>query len=128
MYHKQIKNGFILFEIVVAFIIFSISCILLAQQQWKLIQQEQEAVDRLQALSLVRNTLENIRNEKYFSPFQKVDDKFTIIVQEKPLSLQTINTEFLNKLNLIEARVTWQSALGKRSIKLITGFIQDEKK
>ena len=124
MCHKQIKKGFLLFEILIALVIFSTACLIVAYQRWEVIKQEQEALNRLQALTLARNAMESIRNEKRLSlPNQQTKHKFTVKKQIEPLSIrQTKNLLILKNFKLVKIFVTWQSAMGARSVRLTSGF------
>ncbi len=129
MYQKLAKKGFLLFEILISLVLFSAICLLVARQRWEVIKQEQEAFDRLQALSLARNTMESIASEKKFSlPNKQTDQKFTIISRKKPLSLhEDKNIVIPEDFTLIEVVVTWQSVRGMRSVTLVTGLNLHEK-
>ncbi|HEB41921.1 MAG TPA: type II secretion system protein [Candidatus Dependentiae bacterium] len=121
---KPAKKGFLLFEILSGLVIFSTACLLMTWQRWEIIKQEQEALDRFQALSLARNTMESIRAEKKFSlPNKQMNQKFTVTAQQKPLSLQANKNLLIpENFKLVEVVVTWQSAMGMRSVKLVTGL------
>ncbi|MGB8367303.1 MAG: hypothetical protein WCD44_03000 [Candidatus Babeliales bacterium] len=125
---NQTKNGFLLFEVMAALIVFSMSCLLIAWNQWYLVQQEQEAIMRFQALNFARNVIENMRNENCFSPSKQIDDKFTITTQQKPILSKIIASSLEKNFQLVEVMVTWQSTMAKRSVKLITGLMCNEKK
>ncbi len=118
------KKGFLLFEILSGLVVFSTTCLLITWQRWEIIKQEQEAIDRLQALNLARNTMESIHTEKKFSlPNKQMKQKFTVTAQQKPLSLQANkNLVIPENFKLVEVVVTWQSAMGMRSVKLVTGL------
>jgi len=124
VYTKQAKKGFLLFEILSGLAIFSTTCLLITWQRWEIIKQEQEALDRLQALSLARNTMESIRIEKKFSlPSKQAKQKFTVTAQQKPLSLRANKNLLIpENFKLVEVVVTWQSTMGTRSVKLVTGL------
>ena len=124
MYYKHIKKGFLLFEILIALVIFSTACLIMAYQRWEIIKQEQEALDRLQALTLARNAMESICNKKRFSlPNQQIKHKFTIRHRIESLSIrQTKNLLMSKSFKLVEILVTWQSAMGMRSVRLTSGF------
>ncbi len=121
---KPAKKGFLLFEILSGLVIFSTACLLMTWQRWEIIKQEQEALDRFQALSLARNTMESIRTEKKISlPNKQMKQKFTITAQQKPLSLQANKNLLIpENFKLVEVVVTWQSVMGMRSVKLVTGL------
>ncbi len=124
MHKKWVKKGFLLFEILSGLVVFTTICLLITWQRWEIIKQEQEALDRLQALSLARNIVESIHAEKKISlPNKQMNRKFTVIVQQKPLSLQ-VNKNLLipENFKLVEVVVTWQFAIGMRSVKLVTGL------
>ena len=124
MCHKQIKKGFLLFEILIALVIFSTACLIMAYHRWEVIKQEQETLDRLQALTLARNAMESICNAKRFSlPNQQIKHKFTIKHQIKPLPIRQIKNLLIPKnFKLVEIFVTWQSVMGMRSVRLASGF------
>jgi len=124
MYHKHIKKGFLLFEILTALVLFSMVCLLVAYQRSEIIKQEQEAFDRLQALTLARNAMESICNEKRISlPKRQKKDKFTINHRVEPLSIRPAKNLLIPKyFKLVEISVTWQSAMGMRSVKLTSAF------
>jgi len=122
--HKCIKKGFLLFEILIALVIFSTACLIVAYQRWEIIKQEQEALDRLQALTLARNAMESIGNEKRLSlSKQQIKYKFTVEHRIKPLPIgQTKNLLMPKNFKLVEVFVTWLSTMGMRSVILTSGF------
>jgi len=96
----------------------------MAYQRWEVIKQEQEAFDRLQALTLARNVMDSICNEKQLSlPNQQIKYKFTVkhLIEPLPFRL-TKNILILKNFKLVKIFVTWQSATGTRSVKLTSGF------
>jgi len=121
---KYIKKGFLLFEILIALVIFSTACLIVAYQRWEIVKQGQEALDKLRALTLARNAMESLCNKKRLSfPNQQIKYKFTIRHRIKPLPIrQTKNLLTLKNFKLVEVFVTWQSPMGMRSVKLISGF------
>jgi len=124
MCHKYIKNGFLLFEILIALVIFSTACLIVAYQRWEIIKQEQEALDRLQALTLARNAMERICSEKQSSlPNQQEKYKFTVKHRIEALPAQQTKNLLVSKnFKLVKIFVTWQSAMGMRSVRLTSGF------
>ena len=124
MCHKRIKKGFLLFEILIALVIFSTACLIVAYQRWEIIKQEQEALDRLQALTLARNAMESICNEKQLSlQNQEIKCKFTVRYHIRPLPIRLTKNLLMSKnFKLVEIFVTWQSAMGMQSVKLTSGF------
>jgi len=124
MYRNSIEKGFLLFDILIALVIFSMMCFFMAYQRWEVIKQEQEALDRLQALTLARNAMESVCNEKLLSlPNQQIKDKFTVKYRIESLSIRSTKNLLISKnFKLVEIFVTWQSATSMRSVRLASGF------
>ncbi len=123
---RKAAPGFLLIEIMIAFVIMTSMALVIAHYQGAIINGQRTTQLRLQAVDALRSFLDEIKAQNSLPSSQDYEqNEFTITWNSKPYHqpFSKLTTHFDKNFRIIEASIRWENAVGKtEKISMQTGL------
>lgn len=119
---KGISKGFLLIELIITILLFSVAMLMIFQYKWGIMRLNENAARRMRAIGVAAGVIEEICAQKKISFLWKEMQGYRIEVRENPLYFSRITVPpFLQKkkkkhiydLRKIDVIVQWKALSGK---------------
>jgi len=125
--------GFLLIELIIATLIFSVTMLALFQYSWTIVRMQEDIGREIKAISLAGETIEDVLLREKLSDISKETNnciikvkirKFPYVRLKMPPFLNDKRVKSCKGYRTIEVTVCWKTITGNdRTYKLITGLV-----
>lgn len=119
------QPGFLLIEIMIAFVIMTSMTLMIAHYQGRIAQWQRNTFHRLQAVDTLSSFLDEIvflQTMPDSHNIQQGDFTITWVTKNYSMPVKNLSTKFAKQFRIIDAVISWPNASGKtESIKMNSG-------